>query len=44
MRRRLFNTTLTELKAISAEAHMGVIWNWIHGVRAPAASGIQITL
>ena len=42
--RRLFITTLTELKAMAALARTGLSINPVKGYKAPAARGIPITL
>ena len=38
------STTLTELMAIKAEAHIGVIWKWITPFNMPAAKGMHTRL
>lgn len=42
--RRLFITTLTELKAMAALARTGLSISPVKGYKAPAAMGIPITL
>src|ERR1700710_1564160 len=42
--RKLFSSTLTELKAIAAAAIQGVSSRWNTGYSNPAASGIPTTL
>lgn len=42
--RKLFITTLTELKAMAALARTGLSINPVKGYKAPAARGIPITL